>query len=270
MGWLSRPSAPNLEPRAHAPGALLLSTVCTRILSVLKMVYKGMRKILLVQSRITEARVERERDNFTRAAGGSAELGFLSALDEHLAWTTPEKLLKGYDGVIFGGSSDFDFHGGRPDGDPVRLMSMMILSRAKNIVSYAMANDIPTLGVCFGHQIIGNMHDGMVTNDREQSKMGAYEVTVTEEGKKDPLFSALPERFFAQYAHKDSVTNLPIGAVLLATGDACRFSALRYGRRVHTVQFHPEVLKMPRGPEHDTPESSAIVRLWIERVVGMS
>lgn len=228
---------------------------------------KYMKKILLVQSRISEARAERERNNFGRAASGSAELGFLSALDESLTWTTPEKLLSGYDGVIFGGSSDLDFHGGRPDGDPIRLMSSMVLSRARNIVSHALKSDIPTLGVCFGHQIIGNMHGGMVTNDREQSKMGAYEVILTEEGKRDPLFSALPERFFAQYAHKDSVTNMPEGAVLLATGPACRFAALRYGTRVHTVQFHPEVLKMPRGPEHETPEASRIVRHWIERVV---
>lgn len=226
-----------------------------------------MQKILLVQSRIAEEGIERERNNFKRAIGNSTELGFLSAVDEHLAWTTPEKLLEGYDGVIFGGSSDFDFHGGRPDSDPVRLMSMMILSRARNIVSYAMTRDIPTLGVCFGHQIIGQMHGGMVTNDREQSKMGAYEVVVTEEGKKDPLFSALPERFFAQYAHKDSVTNAPEGATLLATGPACRFSALRYGRRVYTVQFHPEVLKMPRGPEHETSEASRLVALWIKRAV---
>lgn len=227
-----------------------------------------MQKILLVQSRITEERVERERNNFQCAVGDSAELGFISAVDESLAWTSPANLLKGYDGVIFGGSSDFDFHGGRPDGDPVRLMSMMILSRAKNIVSYVLANNIPTLGVCFGHQIIGQMHGGMVTNDREQAKMGAYEVVLTEEGKRDPLFSALPEKFFAQYAHKDSVTNMPEGATLLASSTMCRFAALRYGKRVHTVQFHPEVLRMPRGPERDTPEASRIIRLWVERIIG--
>lgn len=126
---------------------------------------------------------------------------------------------------------------------------------------------MPILGVCFGHQIIGNMHEGMVSNDREQAKMGAYEVFLTEEGKTDPLFGALPERFFAQYAHKDSVTNTPAGATLLATGEACRFAALRYGSRAYTCQFHPEVLKMPRGPEHDTSEASGLVRLWVERVV---
>jgi GMP synthase (glutamine-hydrolysing) len=227
-----------------------------------------MKKILLVQSRITEERVQRERDNFTRAAGDAAELGFLSAVDAKLAWSTPEELLKGYDGVIFGGSSDFDFHGGRPDEDPVRLMSMIILGRAKNIVSYAFAKDLPILGVCFGHQIIGNMHEGMVTNDREQSKMGSYAVTLTEAGQGDPLFSALPETFYAQYAHKDSVTNMPEGAELLASGSGCRFSALRYGAKIYTVQFHPEIERFRMGPQHPSPEASSLVRLWIERIVA--
>lgn len=226
-----------------------------------------MTRILLVQSRITPERVEREQNNFRRVIGDAATLSCIASVDESLAWTTPEQILAGYDGVIFGGSSDFDFHGGRPDGDPVRLMSMMILSRAKNFISYAMTQNIPILGVCFGHQIIGNMHDGMVTNDLEQKKMGAYEVTLTEEGKRDTLFSKLPSKFFAQYAHKDSVTNLPEGAVLLATGETCRFPILRYGAKTYTVQFHPEVEKMPRGPEHETGASSGIVRLWIERVV---
>lgn len=227
-------------------------------------------RILVVQSRITEERVERERNNFRRAIGEMAEVDFISSVDESLAWTTPQELLAGYDGVIFGGSSDFDFHGGRPDNDPVRLMSIMILGRAKNTISYALEADIPILGVCFGHQIIGNMHGGMVSNDREQSKMGAYEVVLTEAGKSDALFSALPERFFAQYAHKDSVTNMPDGATLLASSPLCRFSALKYGKRVYTVQFHPEVEKMPRGPEHETREASEIVKLWINRVVKPS
>lgn len=225
-------------------------------------------KILVVQSRITPARVERERNNFLRAIGDAAESGFIQSVNENLVWTSPEELLSGYDGVIFGGSSDFDFHGGRPDGDPVRLMSTLILSRARNIVAHALEADIPILGVCFGHQIVGEMHGGMISNDREQSKMGAYEVLLTEEGKKDVLFGALPERFFAQYAHKDSVTTMPSGATLLATGPTCRYSALRYGRRVYTVQFHPEVEKMPRGPEHASSEASYLVRLWLEKVVN--
>jgi GMP synthase-like glutamine amidotransferase len=227
-----------------------------------------MTRILVVQSRITEARIERERGNYRRAVGKKAKLDFLSSVDEKLAWRSPESMLRGYDGVIFGGSSDFDFHGGRPSADPVRLMSLIIMARAKNVLMHAVEKRIPILGVCFGHQIIGNIYDGMVGNDLEQKKHGAYEVMLTEAGKSDPLFSVMPPTFFAQYAHKDSVTNLPEGATLLATGATCKYSALRYGDRIYTVQFHPEVPKMPRGPEHDSRESAKLIQHWIDRIVA--
>jgi len=227
------------------------------------------KKILVVQSRITPNRIENERDNYRRSVGELAQTDFLSAVDEKLAWTSPAEFLKGYGGVIFGGSSDFDFHGGRMENDPARIMSMLILSRAKHIVSYALECGVPVLGICFGHQIIGNMHSGMVSNDREQSKFGAYMVKLTEAGKTDPLFSALPEEFWAQYAHKDSVTNLPEGATLLATGETCRFAALRYADKVYTMQFHPEVRRFVHGPKsHDSPEASRLIPLWIEHIVG--
>ncbi len=226
-----------------------------------------MKKILLVQSRRTPVRVERERENFRRAIGSTAELDFVSALDEKLSWQSPRDLLAGFDGVIFGGSSDFDFHGGRPDDDPVRIISTMILGRTRNIVAHALEHKIPTLGVCFGHQIIGQMHRGMVTNDREQSKFGAYEVFLTDDGKRDRLFGALPEHFFAQYAHKDSVTNTPDGGTLLATGPACKFAVLRYGDVVYTCQFHPEIEKFEES-DRESPEASQIVQLWIKKIVG--
>src|SRR4051812_42325255 len=101
-----------------------------------------MKKIFVVQSRITETRIERERDNYRRVIANAAEVSFLSSVDEKLAWASPDEFLKGHDGVIFGGSSDFDFHGGRVENDPVRIMSMLILSRAKNIVAHALERDV--------------------------------------------------------------------------------------------------------------------------------
>lgn len=228
-----------------------------------------MKKLLIVQSRTTEARIEGERTNYRRVVGDFAEVEFLSALDERLAWTTPDEFLKGADGVIFGGSSDFDFHGGRADQDPARLISLLILSRAKNLVSYALAEKIPIFGVCFGHQLVANMYGGEVNHDKEQSKFGSYEVQLTEEGKRDPLFKHLPESFIAQYAHLDSVTKLPEGATLLASSAGCRFSALRYGTRAYTVQFHPEVITFEDLPleYRDSSEASSIIPMWLEHIV---
>ncbi len=223
-----------------------------------------MKKILVVQSRTSEERIAGERDNFRSVLGGHAEVSFLSALDERLAWSTPDEFLGGIDGVIFGGSSDFDFHGGRAEKDPVRLMSLILLSRTRNIISHTLAQNIPLLGVCFGHQLVAQMHGGEVDHDIAQSKFGSYEVSLTEEGVHDPVFKHLPVSFVAQYAHKDSVTTLPEGATLLAASPACSFSALRYAEKAYTVQFHPEVKNFPDIPMvyKASPEASRIIPLW--------
>lgn len=145
---------------------------------------------------------------------------------------------------------------------------------------------MPALGICFGHQLVAQMKGGDVFGDTVQGKVGTHEVHLTPEGKKDKLFEQLPELFTAQYAHRDSVTEQPADAVLLATGPSCRFSALRYGSSVYTMQFHPELtasnfiarLKTPNGylpegvqPEaivRDSPEAAAIIPAWLSRVVA--
>ena len=239
-----------------------------------------MKRILLVQSRQTPETIQREQGNFRRSISGLAELEFLSAIDEKLAWTMPDEVLAGYDGIIFGGSADFDLHGGRMEKEPARIMAAIIVSRMRLFVSYAFAQNLPVLGICFGHQIIAQMHGGEVASDVAQKKVGSYEVELTSEGERDPLFLGFTKNFVAQYWHKDSVMELPSGTVLLAKGSACRFSALRYGEKAYTFQFHPEANSskffkgdLPEGVElghvvKKTPEASTLISAWIERIVS--
>ena len=245
-----------------------------------------MMKIVVVQSRSSEKAIEREQANFRRVIGKSVDVEFLSALDERLAWTYPDKFLSGCSGVIFGGSADYDLHGGRTDSDPFRVMATMILSRTRLIVSYALAQHIPVLGICFGHQTIAQMRGGNVTADEAQKKSGTFGVELTEEGMRDPLFAGFPRSFAAQYGHKDSVTALPEGATLLASSAGCRFSMLRYGDRTYTMQFHPEltaadqIYALKNAPEYlpknvsaeaivrESPETLRIIPLWIKRIVA--
>ncbi len=244
-----------------------------------------MGRILLIQSRERSESLVSERSNFERALKGLAELDCLSALDSKIAHTAPSDLIDPYDAFIFGGSAEFDIHGGREDRDPARLMSMIILSRVRMFMTYARAAGKPVLGICFGHQLIAEVYGGCVTHDCSQKKCGTYEVSLTEEGKRDKFFKNLPEKFFAQYAHRDSVTSLPEGAVQLADGAACRFSALRYDSCVYTMQFHPElgaaeniaslrrsVGYVPEGVEpeslvRESLEASQIIPLWFKYVV---
>lgn len=245
-----------------------------------------MKKILLVQSRENLDSVAAEQEHYRRALTGAAELDALSVLDEKLAWTTPDEILADYAGVIFGGSGEFDLHGGRDQKDPLRLMAMIILTRLRMFISYVLAEQKPTLGVCFGHQLIGQMRGGEVEHDSAQTKVGTHEVSLTEEGKADPVFKHLPAAFLAQYAHHDSITAMPEGAVVLGSGSNCSFSALRYGKTVYTMQFHPElsaadaIARLDANKRYlppdvsassivrDSPEASRIIPLWAEHVVA--
>ena len=225
-------------------------------------------KIAAIQCRRNPESIEREQYNISHTIGDLAEVTFLSALDEGLPWKSPEEITCDFDGLILGGSSDFDFHGSHEPHDDPRVMAHSILHRLENVIKYARRRDMPVMGICFGHQLIGRTFGAQCTHDKAQSKFGTYEVHETTEGKKDALFKNLPETFGAQYAHKDSLTRLPDGAVLLAESDVCKFGALRYGKSMYTFQFHPEVIKFNDPYPHEpSPEASKIIPLWIETLV---
>lgn len=201
-----------------------------------------MTSLLLIQSRKRPEMVEGEQGEYQRALESTdVSLSAASVFDASLPWNDPRALLSGYDGVILGGSGEYDFDGGRPEDDDVRAGSKEIVSRLRPLLDYVFENDIPLLGVCFGHQIVSEYLGVAVVHDTDQKKVGSHEVQLTAEGKADPLFAGLPASFIGQYGHKDSLSALPPGALLLATGPSCRTSALRYKRSIYTLQFHPEL-----------------------------
>lgn len=235
-----------------------------------------MPKILVIQSRTDTARIESEQVAFRRSVDGVADMSFLSSLDPTLSSSTPEELFSGIDGVILGGSGDFDFDGGRPEGDPVRKGAREILERLRPFITYALEKDLPIFGVCFGHQLMAEALGVDVKNDKQQEKHGTYDVSLTPEGHADKLFCSLPDTFAAQYNHSDSVMALPEGATLLANNGNCKHSVLRYGQSAYSAQFHPERTladlkhdaRFKDKPIAESPEAATILRLWVERIVS--
>lgn len=217
-----------------------------------------MRRILLIQSRTSAERLNAEQACYLRAIGGAAECHFESTLDVEKDWESPARIVAGYDAVVLGGSSDFFLHGGKGEGETERIGAREVLDRVRSLVEYVLDSGMPFLGVCFGHQLVAEIRGGGVTHDHAQKKFGTYAVTLTDAGRDDALFARLPDRFHAQYAHRDSVTALPRGSTLIGTGNACRFAALRYGERAYTFQFHPELL-----PD-DLREAPGAVSLYLD------
>lgn len=96
----------------------------------------------------------------------------------------------------------------------------------------------PCLGVCCGGQILARILDGEVKKSPSK-EIGAYTITLTDKGLKDPLFAGFSPEFPVFHWHSDVFTVPPRGQ-LLATGDPCPTQAFRKGN-VWGVIFHLEI-----------------------------
>jgi GMP synthase (glutamine-hydrolysing) len=100
--------------------------------------------------------------------------------------------------------------------------------------------DFPFLGACYGIGILGTLRNGVV--DREYGEpIGPMAIELTDEGRADQLLGGLSESFTALLGHKEAVSRLPDGAVLLASSATCPVQAFRIGTNVYATRFHPEL-----------------------------
>ncbi len=104
----------------------------------------------------------------------------------------------------------------------------------------AVAQQVPLLGICFGHQLLAKALDGDVDYNPRGLEVGTASVQLASQTQGDPLFGAMPEVFSAQVSHRQSVVRLPAGARLLASSEKDPHQAFRYGTLAWGVQFHPE------------------------------
>ncbi|MBQ8922459.1 MAG: glutamine-hydrolyzing GMP synthase [Oscillospiraceae bacterium] len=105
---------------------------------------------------------------------------------------------------------------------------------------------IPTLGICYGCQLMAYTLGGTVESC-EKSEYGKIEIT---HGEKSLLFAGVPERSTVWMSHTDYVSRLPEGFRTTAFSADCPCAAFEDpARKLYAVQFHPEVTHSVFGKE---------------------
>ena len=99
---------------------------------------------------------------------------------------------------------------------------------------------LPLLGICFGHQWLGNALGGRVADNPRGTEVGTVNVRLTATAGTDPLLAGLPRSMPLHVSHRQSVVALPPGSAHLAASDLEPHQAFRAGDCAWGVQFHPE------------------------------
>ncbi|MGU9889073.1 glutamine amidotransferase [Serratia marcescens] len=105
----------------------------------------------------------------------------------------------------------------------------------------AIETGMPVFGVCYGHQLMAHALGGSVDYHPQGREMGCLEITLTDDGTKDPLTRGFSEGFRAHLTHLQTVTKLPPGAKSLASSRHDKNQIIRYSAKAVSTQFHPEL-----------------------------
>lgn len=185
-------------------------------------------KILLLQFRLAKEMRDQEHECFVQFSKlKSEQIEPFYILEE----TFDLKNLKKYNAIIVGGTGDFEVK-------DIKEKYKRAYRQLEEIAKYVEENNVAVLASCL--QIWSEIRGGKVeTLDKQE--LGSLTIKLTGEAKKDPLFKDMPKEFKAMLGHKDYVSKLPKGAVLLSYSDTCPMECFKYGGNEYFFQFHVEL-----------------------------
>ena len=142
--------------------------------------------------------------------------------------------LDGYAALVVLGGEQNAYPG--PDGTP----GAPWFPALEGLLRKAVRQRVPTLAVCLGSQLLAVAHGGTVERSAAGPEIGPALVARRDAADKDPLFARVPFAPDVIQWHRDEITELPAGAVLLAASTRYPHQAFRIGPAAWGVQFHIE------------------------------
>lgn len=148
----------------------------------------------------------------------------------------PDLDLGQWDGIILCGSH---FDTSAPESSK-SLRQLDVERNLRRLTAEAMERDFPILGICYGLGVMTQMLGGRMGTEISE-EIGAPELTLTTEGRRDPLLRGVPREFRAYVGHHESVIEPAPEMVPLVTGKVAPLQMARIGKNIYLTQFHPEL-----------------------------
>lgn len=149
----------------------------------------------------------------------------------------PVVKLSDYSGIIVGGGpSNVSDDVGKKSGPQQRFEKEL-----HELLDQITQADFPYLGACYGLGALAEYLGGIVSKEKYGEDVAATTIRLTDAAKSDPITKDLPESFRAFAGHKESCQDVPLGATLLASSEACPVHLIRYKQNIYASQFHPEL-----------------------------
>ena len=111
------------------------------------------------------------------------------------------------------------------------------IARAHDIARSLHAERRPTVGICFGHQLIARALGGEVARADVGWGVGVHTTRLNE---RRPWMEPLRGELSLVVSHQDQVLEPPSEATPLASHDFCPYDMLQIGEHILTFQGHPE------------------------------
>jgi GMP synthase (glutamine-hydrolysing) len=148
----------------------------------------------------------------------------------------PDLDLDALSGILVGGSP---FDASTPT-ERKSAVQRRVEKEMATLLDDVVERDFPFLGACYGVGTLG-VHQGGVIDREHAEPISAVRITLTPEGRADPLLADVPSQFDAFVGHKEACRVLPPTATLLASSPTCPVQMFRVRENLYATQFHPEL-----------------------------